>query len=96
MVKYFRHLKKHSEKIEIIKTFLRDKDLMEIASWAFMDYYELVVETNERLLDDIHNKISIHIYEDRKNYKTQIISTALCFRLTERHIKLLKEELKNL
>lgn len=48
---------------------MRDKDLMEIASWAFMDYYELVVETKERLLDDIHNKISIHIYEDRKTTK---------------------------
>lgn len=67
---------------------------MEIASWAFMDYYELVVETNERLLDDIHNKISIHIYEDRKNYKTQILVQLCVSELTERHIKLLKEELK--
>ena len=61
---------------------MRDKDLIEITSWAFMDYYELVVETKERLLDDIHNKISIHIYEDRKNYKTDI-STTLCSELTE-------------
>ena len=90
----FQTSKKHSEKIEIIKTFLRDKDLMEIASWAFMDYYELVVETKERLLDDIHNKISIHIYEDRKNYKTQILVQLCVSELTERHIKLLKEELK--
>lgn len=94
MVKYFRHLKTF-RKIEIIK-LLRDKDLMEIASWAFMDYYELVVETKERLLDDIHNKISIHIYEDRKNYKTQILVQLCVSELTERHIKLLKEELKNL
>ena len=90
----FQTSKKHSEKIEIIKTFLRDKDLMEIASLAFMDYYEFVVETKERLLDDIHNKISIHIYEDRKNYKTQILVQLCVSELTERHIKLLKEELK--
>lgn len=68
MVKYFRHLK-NIQKNRNYKNFLRDKDLMEIASWAFMDYYELVVETKERLLDDIHNKISIHIYEDRKTTK---------------------------
>ena len=58
MVKYFRHLKTF-RKNRNYKTFLRDKDLMEIPVGRFMDYYELVVETKERLLDDIHNKISI-------------------------------------